>query len=224
MKTINCAILMGDIVRSRQAEDPQLTHRVFNKVVNQINEEMKAQILSPLTITLGDEFQGLIQTLEQTFKIAFAIRHALLLKSVPCRFVIGRTNIKTKINHRFAWNMMGPGLAEARMMLGKKEDANCYRFSLPNDIKTEKLLNGIGLSLTLIENKWTPTQLQYVSKILLKKDHSKGQIAKGLKISENTLYKVLRSADFQFYLQQRKTIDEVLYLMDSEFPKAKGKK
>lgn len=223
MKTTNCAVLMGDIVNSQQAENPQIIHRIFNKEIDQINDEMEAQILSPLTITLGDEFQGLIKTLLGAFKIAFDIRYALLRKSVTCRFVIGSADIKTKINYKLAWNMMGPGLAEARTMLGKKEDINCYRFSLPDDKKTEKLLNGIGLSLTAVENKWTSTQLKYVMQILSETDASKGKIAKDLAISENTLYKVLRSADFHFYLQQRTTIEEVLSMIDNEPVNTMGK-
>lgn len=216
MSNTKCAVLMGDIIHSREAENTEVVHSLFNKEVNWTNSNERPHLLSPLTITLGDEFQGLVDNLQNAFQIAFLMRHSLMQQSIHCRFVTGCADISTKLNHKVAWNMMGKGLAEARSLLGKKEDVNCYRFSLPNDVKSEMLLNAIGLSLTAIESKWTLTQMNYVSKILLKANVSKMKIAKELEISANSLYSALRSADFHFYLELKQTIEDVLQIIDKE--------
>ncbi|MFD2134716.1 hypothetical protein ACFSLT_04795 [Novosphingobium resinovorum] len=74
---------------------------------------------SPLTITLGDEFQGPFTSLVAAAQAAREIRFELLGKDIDCRFVIGSIDLRTPVNSRRAWNMMGPGFADARERLGK---------------------------------------------------------------------------------------------------------
>lgn len=217
MKTTKCAVLMGDIVMSRQSEDLFEVHKAFNREVSRINNQITEDILSPLTITLGDEFQGLVVNLQTAFSYAMLLRHALLMQDVNCRFVVGVVEIQTKVNKEIAWNMMGPGLAEARDALNNKENPNCYRFSLGTEAPIEILLNSVGMSLSSIESKWTYTQLAYISELLDQRDLTKRELSKKLRISENTLYKSLRSADFQLYEEQTLAVLAVLRLLDQSY-------
>ncbi len=68
------AVIMGDIIGSQNVIDVQKMHRLFNEVITEINKEYEDDILSPLTITLGDEFQGLISNLYNAFEIASRMR------------------------------------------------------------------------------------------------------------------------------------------------------
>jgi hypothetical protein len=67
-------------------------------------------LASPLTITLGDEFQGLLHGLAQAVPVVRGLRLELMAAGVDCRFVIGQVEIRTPLNREKAWNMMGPGL------------------------------------------------------------------------------------------------------------------
>ncbi len=82
------SILMGDIVDS-SAQDPKKIQSAFGAVIGIINREYRKSILSPLTITLGDEFQGVIENLGVSFEISQRIDHLLQQKGVICRFVVG---------------------------------------------------------------------------------------------------------------------------------------
>ena len=195
-------VVMGDLVSSSGYENRVVLHKIFNEAVKQSNLKFKSDIVSPLTITLGDEFQGIVKTYDKAFEIIYFIKLALLEKKVDARFVLGATVISTKINRENAWNMMGEGLAEAREKLNNKGDLNSYRFSFPKNNREEELINAIGLTLTTIENEWTQTQLKYVTATERSKHLTKEEIAKKLKISKNTLYKVLRSAKYDFYSNQ----------------------
>ena len=214
-RKMKLTVIMGDIVGSRKSVNPKRLHHSFNLIIEEINREYKSHIKSPLTITLGDEFQGLVTSLTMGFKIAAQARMNLLCQNIESRMVVGHAQIETQVNPKKAWNMMGPGLSEAREILNDKDDFNCYRFSLPSNRELSLLLNGLGRTLTNVETHWTSTQLKYVARVL-NSEEPKNTIAKELKISENTLFKVLRSGEFQFYIQQKYTIEEVLALLDKK--------
>ena len=89
------AILMGDLVASERARSLRAIHRAFNEAVDFANKHYAASIESPLTITLGDEFQGFTGTLSHAWAIASALRLRLLAADVSCRFVIGTADPDT---------------------------------------------------------------------------------------------------------------------------------
>lgn len=207
---------MGDLVHSTEHKDPNRLHRLFNRTVATANERFAGSIASPLTITLGDEFQGLSASLRRGFELNHFVRIRLLLDGVSTRLVLGLGAIETAVNPQNAWNMMGAGLSRAREKLNDKSSFNCYRFSFPADRRLERLLDSVGTSMTKVESDWTKTQMDYVSRKLSEPDKSTGLIAGELGISRNTMYKVLRSADWDFYYGQLLTIIEVLEAEDEK--------
>ena len=78
----------------------------------------------------------------------------------------------------------------------------------------ELLLDGVGRSLTTIEDAWTETQVEYVTAILEDPGQPRSRTATDLGISENSLYKVLRSANFRLYTQQLDTVRDALTLVE----------
>lgn len=207
-------VVMGDLVGSSGASDHRRLHTRFNRCIDEANQRFVEILASPLTITLGDEFQGLAKALETAFVIGHSVRVSLLRDGFAIRIAVGTTVLETKLNPDKAWNMMGPGLAEAREKLSDKKDTNCYRFSIPQDEAIELLLAGVGRSLTMIEDAWTQTQVEYVTAILNDPEQPRSSTARNLGISENSLYKVLRSADFRLYSQQLDTIRTALRLYE----------
>lgn len=210
------AISMGDLVHSTGHADPARLHELFNRAVADANRRFADSIASPLTITLGDEFQGLSKTLRRGFELNHFVRMYLLLEGISIRLVLGKGAIDTAVNPENAWNMMGEGLSKAREKLNAKMSFNCYRFSFPREKQLERLLDSVGRSLTRVETDWTETQRDYVARKLSEPEKSTSAIAKELGISTNSVYKVLRSANWDFYDEQLKTIIEVLETEDRE--------
>ena len=166
---------------------------------------------------MGDEFQGLVTTLEEAFLIIQKLRFKLILHNISCRFVLGLGDIETRINRENAWNMLGPGLVTIRERLSDKKDFSNYRFIFSDNLKVQMLLDGIGMSLSHTEEKWTERQGHTVATAFLNSESSLTEVFEILQLSKNTFYKILRAADHLFYNLQANTIQEVLTLLDEEY-------
>lgn len=210
------AVLMGDLVGSERARSVEAVHRTFNKAIVSANKRYAESIESPLTITLGDEFQGLLRTLLNAWSVASELRLNLLVANVSCRFVIGTTQLETPVNPKEAWNMMGSGLSAAREKLNDKRTSNAYRFSLPGETILEPLLDAAGDSLTEVELGWTTTQLKYYSSV---RDASRtnAKTARSLGVTPRSLYKVLHAARAEFHRRQSAIIRRALTGLDERY-------
>lgn len=193
------AVVMGDLVSSERATHIDALHQRFNTVVSEANQRHARAIVSPLTITLGDEFQGLCDTLEGGLALIRDLRAALLVSGLECRFVLGVARLQTPVNRIAAWNMMGPGLADARRRLDDKRDPNAYRFELLAEPELQGLLEAVGASLTEIEAGWTPRQQEVV---LASQVETAVSLAQRLGMSVQTLYKIRRAGRFDLYTRQ----------------------
>ncbi len=194
--------LMGDIIDSESAVDKRTLHANFNTVIDSANEKFRHSLISPLTITLGDEFQGFNTQIHNAYEIATYIRLYLLELQIRCRFVIAQVEIETPINKKIAWNMMGKGLAEARNLLEQKSDPNIYRFLLPDYPLITPLLNAVGLAMTDIEESWTKTQTGYMYE-MFKTLPEIEEIANSRNVTQRNVYKVLSAAKYGLYKDLR---------------------
>jgi hypothetical protein len=210
------AILMGDIVGSESAPSIKTVHRTFNTAVDSANETHAANIASPLTITLGDEFQGLLTGLVHAWDVAAEMRIRLLVANVSCRFVIGAATLETPLNTKQAWNMMGAGLSAARAKLNDKQTVNAYRFSLPGEPIIEPLMDAVGDALTQLELEWTPTQLAYFAKVR-ETQRTNAEVAKSLGVTARSLYKVLHAAHAEFHNRRSEIIGAALRGLDERY-------
>lgn len=213
-KSATYAVLMGDIVGSAAAHSVNALHVAFNRAIAWANKAYAADVASPLTITLGDEFQGLLANLASAFDVAQALRLKLAAEGVSCRFVIGLVRLETPLNRERAWNMMGPGLAEARAALNDKRATGAYRFSLPDEPLVQPLMNAVGESLTQVEQGWTETQRRYFTATRAG-TLTNARIAKRLGVSERAMYKVLRAAHADFHDRQSGALRGALASLDN---------
>ncbi|WP_300592925.1 SatD family protein [Erythrobacter sp.] len=203
---------MGDIVGSEAAASPSQLHDILNKVVTQQNKHHASTIASPLTITLGDEFQGLVETLADGVTLMRTIRLELLKQGVECRFALGLARLETPINRKRAWNMMGPGLADTRAILDEKRSDNLYRFFIPNRPAIQLALEALGATLTAIEKGWTKQQLNDITQLL--GGLSVDEVARHRQVSAHSVYKVRSSGNFDLYARQWNAIVELLKSID----------
>lgn len=206
---------MGDLVASEQHEDPADLHAAFNAAIDRQNEAFGADIVSPLTITLGDEFQGLLGSLVAAAQAARDIRFELMRKNIDCRFVIGRVDLKTPINRERAWNMMGPGFSRARARLGEKRFLSRYRFSIEDDALLETMLEASGASLTAIEHDWSKAQRADIIELL--NGASVADVARTRKVSVHNVYKVRNAGNFDLYVFQWQAIQKALAELDRRY-------
>ena len=111
-------ILMADIISSGYFEQEHLMND-FKKAVNLINKRHKKHLISPLTITLGDEFQGIPESISSALEIIFDLEEMLIQQhfTFRLRYSLGQGVIDTPINTKVAYGMLGSGLTQAREAL-----------------------------------------------------------------------------------------------------------
>lgn len=209
------AVIMGDIVDSEKHTDTLHLHTDFNAAIDRQNEALGADIVSPLTITLGDEFQGLVNSLLVAANAAREIRFELMQRNIDCRFVIGIVELKTRVNHERAWNMMGPGFARARQRLNEKRSPNRYRFSVLQDVFLETMLEAIGATVSAVERRWSDAQRDDIIRLL--QGASVAEVAHARNVSVHNVYKVRSAGDFDLYVIQWNAIHEALKRLDHHF-------
>ena len=194
-------MVMGDLVHSEHAADIAQLHEAFNEAVEQCNRRYADVLASPLTITLGDEFQGLVTSL-----------NAGARRGIDCRFVLGLARIETAVNPQQAWNMMGPGLSRSRHKLNEKRALCRYGFSLPQEPLLEIALDALGVGLTVIEEGWTQRQLSDIAALL--NGQLPAELAEQRQVSVHSIYKVRTSGHFDAYSQQWNAVLELLADLD----------
>ena len=156
-------VLMADIIGSTKKKSKSLMADFKNSVIY-INKTNKRYILSPLTITLGDEFQGVVKDVQGAFKVMFDLELALmsLKRSFKLRYVIHEGRIETKLNRQRAYGMLGPGLTAARKQLNAmKSSKTRFKIMLADPVLSSQLSLAMNCYQG-ITDQWTPAQQKVV--------------------------------------------------------------
>lgn len=146
---------MGDVVDSRK-KNQNLLMENFKSLINEIDTKYRENILSPLTITLGDEFQGIIKDLASAINIILAIEESIIANKFDfkLRYILNEGDIETPINNKIAYEMLGSGLTDARYKLTElKTEKERFIISIENKIQERILMNSFKIYESIIE-KW----------------------------------------------------------------------
>jgi hypothetical protein len=191
------SVVMGDLVRSEGQRPADEVYRIFNDAVDATNQRHADRLASPLTITLGDEFQGITLRLTDAVPVVRDLRLALIRQGLDCRFVVGQVALMSPLNPQRAWNMMGPGLSRARAKLNEKLSTTLYRFAFLNDPLAETLADALGAGLTLIERGWTARQRDLIEQ--MDAGQSATDLAAAEGVSVKSIYKVRAAGQHEAY-------------------------
>ncbi|MCA1802519.1 MAG: SatD family protein [Rhodothermaceae bacterium] len=179
-------VLIGDLIESRKLSDRgrAATQKDLKNVLGQINRDAPG-ILSPLTITLGDEFQAVYQSAGSLFTHLWTIMAAI--HPVYARFSVSAGAITTPINRKQAIGMDGPAFHAARDGVNiLKNDEGLLRVNIPNP-EIERLMNA---SLMLVSKEmlsWNSNRFHILQK--LGQGEEVSRIAADMGLSEVAVYK-----------------------------------
>lgn len=128
----NWAAVIGDIVGSRQVSSRSRLQQRLDKALAAVNTAMAT--VQPLTPTLGDEFQGMFERIEDAIEASFLLRVELVGK-VDVRMGIGWGSLRIHDPNRTPFGQDGPCWWRARDALG--ELARTERSNQePNSLRT----------------------------------------------------------------------------------------
>lgn len=162
---------MADVISSRSYDGSNFM-REFARIVEECNAAHARTLLSPYTITLGDEFQGVARSLRSAVDSILFLEGRLLTvqPSFLLRYVLVNGEIDTPINPLLAHGMTGSGLASAREMLTKKRRGRRrFQIDLPDSLCAEELTMLFRL-LELLSGHWKPKDYPLIRELMWNDD------------------------------------------------------
>lgn len=209
--------IIGDIKNSKEIEKRNMIQNELKNILEDVNCIYADDIASKFTITLGDEFQGLLYTGHNVVKIIETIKERLY--PVEMRFGIGEGEITTAINLEIAIGADGPAYYNARSAIEylkgneKKNKRALSDMRIESKCrKTEKqlaLINTIFELMKAIELNWTERQREIIW-AMLKYNEGQSATARRLGISQGTLNKALTAGQYYAYSNALKMIETEL--------------
>ncbi len=205
----NQFVLMADIIKSR-LQTPTVMMQGFKNLASVINSLHKEDSISPITITLGDEFQAVAKSLKGGVKIIISFEEEIIKEMLDfkMRYVLCYGDIQTPLNTAMAYGMLGPGLSDARRRLDEmKRSEQRFCFCLGNENMTKKFSN-MFLLYQFFVDKWKPKSFPIVSEFLKESDYK--AVAKTLDRDPSLIWKRKKSLKIKEYLAL-KTLIELSY-------------
>ncbi len=194
-------IQMADVIGSSEYKGQgRSLMRQFRAMVDHVNEVCKAHLLSPLSITLGDEFQGVPQDLSTAVGLIIKLEECRVFNQADfkLRHVIHYGEIETSINTESAHAMIGEGLSTARRTLNemKPDRRTRCRLVLPDRDNPEPLMDAFSLYFSIVDS-WKPKDFPLVIAMLEGLDYKQAAIK--LKRERTSTLRRYRSLNFIEY-------------------------
>ena len=212
----NQYVLMADIINSSQYELKTL--KLFRKKIDQINANYK--LISPLTITLGDEFQGITTSLYQAVDIIFELEQELLAEGSPfkLRYSLGYGRILTPINSDIAHGMYGEALTATRYALEslKHYKRKRFLFLLPNK-EYQLIFNNLFYVYQSFIDNWKTKDYELVT--LFHQTHDYKDVAKSLGKSNDQIWRREKNLNIRQFFKHRESIKGVVNLYENSIRK-----
>lgn len=208
--------LIGDIKDSKQLEDRYTIQVKLRKILEQINVEYEKDITSKFLITLGDEFQGLLNNGNNLLKIIQEIQ--MKIYPVKVRFGIGVGKISTMINPEMALGADGPGYYNARKAIEELKHNEKRKKVVLADIRIEMnsdkliqstLINTVFELMKAIETKWSERQREIIWDMMIHQDGQKNSALR-LGITQSAVQKALASGRYYVYMKAIENLQKVL--------------
>lgn len=209
MRKKDFIIVMADIVDSRNMQQNKLM-KSFKKITDEINYEKKDILLSPITITLGDEFQCVVKNVEAGIELMLAIDEKKLyeMADFKLRYVLVEGGIETPINHEIAYGMLGEGLTIARENLIEYKNAyHRYSIQLYNTRKSEALANSLIVYQNIIDAWKMEKDFPLIARFLELKDYK--LVADEMGKTRSQIWKREKSLNLEAYFSIKQVINYI---------------
>lgn len=213
MKNINYVAIIGDIKDSKKTNNRYQVQEKLKACLKTINMKYENQICSKFTITLGDEFQGLLHSAQDLLKIIQEIEFEI--HPIRLRFGLGVGDITTQVIKENALGSDGPAYHYAReaiQVVHEQETKRSKYFTNiyikeNNDLRI-KLINMSLASYAYFFNQWGDDTVDTIRIIMEGKTQE--EAAKQLKISQSAVVQRIMRAGYYNYHYLFLELNEVL--------------
>ena len=201
--------LIADVIDSKMVQERFDLQKQLEKTLQTMNELFGEFIASNFTLTLGDEFQGLLKADAPVFQIIDTLRSELT--PTQLRFGIGLGEILTDIDPIQSIGADGPAYWNARAAINLVHQKNDYGntqiyFSCGKE-KQDFFVNALIASGEAIRSGWRGSQeeilLDLLKRCVYSENFSQQDLAQSLAINPSALSKRLKSSSIRVYLRGR---------------------
>jgi hypothetical protein len=180
--------VVADLVASRRIENREAFQAALTGALNTINAN-RTDLLSPYTITLGDEFQAVYKCGDRLF-IDFSFLQSAIYPT-KARFSVGVGSLTTPINPDRAIGMDGPAFHLAREGITElKRVPSLFRVMISDSAPTSWINPALDL-ISHVQANWRKTRLQILYGLLLKANVK--AIADQVRLTPAAVYKNIQA-------------------------------
>lgn len=208
--------LIGDVVDSKRIPfQERLTFQEnLQQDLDQFNKLYQGKLVANLTITLGDEFQGLFLDAKIAFEL---ITFFTVTYPYKIRFGLGVGTLYTNIDTKKALGSDGPVWWNARSSLddlkkGKDKETNILIKGMEEPL-VEELINR-SLAVSHLITNWTDSQKELIGFIIkhygLTDNFKQVEVAKKLLINKSKVSRLLNRSWFFPYVDLISSIIKII--------------
>ncbi len=209
---MNYIAIIGDIKNSKKIQLRDKVQNKLNLILSEINEIYSDDISARFLITLGDEFQGLLQNSAHLLDIIRYIQRKMY--PVKLRFGIEFGRINTAIHSDAAIGADGPAYYTARKIIEQlraqekrlKRQAPDIQIGIYEmEILRLQEINTILSLLTLLENEWSEGQRLTIWD-MEQYGGNQAECAKRMNTTQSTIARRLAGGCYLAYQQASETV------------------
>ena len=199
--------LIGDIEQSKKLEREMRikTQETLLSLFNRLNSKGDS-LISPYTLTLGDEFQTVYSKGDDLFRHIWMIMASV--HPVMVRFSIGAGDITTNINRKSSLGMDGPAFHRARDGMDQLKKTKGLICLNSGDEQINHLINNIFRFIEGNIRSWKKNRLLILHK--LREGNEVKQIAGELDLSEVAVYKNINTGNLEALIDLEKSITRLI--------------
>ena len=218
--------MIGNIKNAKaiNQHERQKAHSLLSNSLRYINKKYPNRIVAQFTLTIGDEFQGLLKSGTNLFEMMDTISLTMKTIGVDLYFGIGVGTIITPINPRFSAGIDGPAYWNARTALEELKinddyGMNAVRFNYKQH-PDEALINETIALGEYMKFKWTQSQLDLLAGTIEMGDYHDSfrqvDLAETMHLQPKALHKRVSLSGIKLYLRSRIEIErKMTALMDN---------
>ena len=202
--------LIGDIIESKKIQDRAQVQQQLLRLMKELNWQYQDYLISPFTVTTGDEFQALFSPNSYMFQIIDQL--SVAFSPYEIRFGIGVGEMVTEINKEQSIGSDGPAYWLAREAINHIHDKNDYGINhisvfLANE-EVSWTVNAMLAACSFVQSKWTEVQYDVLKQLLTENIYdetfSHKEIARSLGITPSAFNKRIKASGLKIYLRNKR--------------------
>ena len=208
--------LIGDIIESRHLANRAQQQEALNQVLDNLNDRYQADLASRFSLTLGDEFQGLVKVGAPIFQMIDELR--LALPELNLRFGLGLGEILTSINPVLSLGADGPAYWRAREAIQQVHQQHHYEtvhvYLVTGQEDQDTILNHSLALSEFVRSSWIQSQKETFRTILdldyYQSRFDQKRVATALGLSSSAFAKRMKSSGIKLYLDVKNDLNQAI--------------